>query len=115
MAVRSRFVSRQQGLEPLPFAIGQFVTLHRAVAPVWSRLRIRAMPGCPEAKLDIAAWLQSLDLTQYAEAFRANDVDADVLPELTAEDLKALGVASVGNRRRQIGRASWRERVCQYV
>lgn len=59
---------------------------------------------CPdvrtEAKLDIAAWLQSLGLEQYAGAFRANDVDTDVLHELTAEDLKELGVASVGHRRR---------------
>ncbi len=50
--------------------------------------------------MDIAAWLRSLGLERYAEAFRANDIDADILPELTAEDLAALGVTSVGHRRR---------------
>ena len=38
--------------------------------------------------MDIAAWLRGLGLERYAQAFRANDVDADVLPKLTADDLK---------------------------
>jgi class 3 adenylate cyclase len=50
--------------------------------------------------MDIAAWLQGLGLGQYEQAFRENDVDTTVLPELTAEDLTALGVRSVGHRRR---------------
>jgi class 3 adenylate cyclase/predicted ATPase len=50
--------------------------------------------------VDVGAWLRGLDLGQYEQAFRDNDVDADVLPELTAEDLVALGVASVGHRRK---------------
>lgn len=50
--------------------------------------------------MDVAAWLRSLGLGQYEAAFRANDVDAAVLPSLTAEDLKEIGVASVGHRRR---------------
>ena len=50
--------------------------------------------------MDVGAWLRGLDLGQYEQAFRDNDVDADVLPELTAEDLVALGVASVGHRRK---------------
>ena len=37
---------------------------------------------------------------QYESAFRANDVDAQVLPRLTAEDLISIGVTSVGHRRR---------------
>ena len=37
--------------------------------------------------MDIAAWLRRLGLEQYERAFRENDVDAEVLPELTAEDL----------------------------
>ena len=49
--------------------------------------------------MDIAAWLRALGLEQYAPAFRANDIDARVLPGLTAEDLKEIGVASVGHRR----------------
>ncbi len=50
--------------------------------------------------MDIAAWLRGLGLEQYAPAFRENDVDAEVLPELTAEDLIGLGVTSIGHRRK---------------
>jgi len=50
--------------------------------------------------VDIAAWLQSLGMQQYEEAFRDNAIDAAVLPELTADDLKELGVNLVGHRRR---------------
>ena len=49
--------------------------------------------------MDIAAWLQSLGMQQYEEAFRGNAIDAAVLPELTADDLKDLGVNLVGHRR----------------
>ena len=50
--------------------------------------------------MDIAAWLKSLGLQQYERAFRDNAIDGDVLPKLTAEDLKELGVAAVGHRRK---------------
>lgn len=50
--------------------------------------------------VDIGAWLRGLGLGQYEPAFRDNDVDARVLPGLTAEDLKEIGVASVGHRKR---------------
>jgi hypothetical protein len=50
--------------------------------------------------VDIAVWLHGLGLEQYEEAFRANEIDAGVLPRLTAEDLKDLGVTLVGHRRR---------------
>jgi class 3 adenylate cyclase/predicted ATPase len=50
--------------------------------------------------VDIAAWLEGLGLGRYAPAFRDNDVDAGVLPRLTADDLTGLGVASVGHRRK---------------
>jgi predicted ATPase/class 3 adenylate cyclase len=50
--------------------------------------------------VDIATWLKTLDLERYLTAFQQNDIDADVLPELTAEDLTAIGVTSVGHRRK---------------
>jgi class 3 adenylate cyclase/predicted ATPase len=50
--------------------------------------------------VDIAAWLHALGLQRYEQAFRDNAIDAAVLPELTAEDLKDLGVALVGHRRK---------------
>ena len=50
--------------------------------------------------MDVVAWLRGLGLEQYAPAFRDNDIDDAVLRRLTAEDLRELGVASVGHRRR---------------
>jgi hypothetical protein len=50
--------------------------------------------------MDIAAWLDGLGLGQYKQAFRSNDIDKEVLHGLTAEDLRELGVASIGHRRR---------------
>jgi class 3 adenylate cyclase/predicted ATPase len=44
--------------------------------------------------------LRGLGLGQYEQAFRDNDVDADLLPTLTAENLRELGVASLGHRKR---------------
>jgi hypothetical protein len=49
--------------------------------------------------VDISAWLRGLGLERYEEAFRDNDVDAKVLPHLSTEDLKDIGITSVGHRR----------------
>ena len=48
---------------------------------------------------DVRDWLRLYKLEQYADAFAANDVDFDILPDLTERDFAELGV-SVGNRRR---------------
>ena len=50
--------------------------------------------------MDIAEWLRSLGFERYEAAFRDNEIDTRVLPSLTAEDLKDLGVSLVGHRRR---------------
>src|SRR5215469_5551957 len=50
--------------------------------------------------MDVETWLRGLGLERYEPAFRANDIDARVLPSLTADDLRDLGVISVGHRRR---------------
>jgi class 3 adenylate cyclase len=50
--------------------------------------------------MDVSAWLQRLGLGQYDAAFRDNEIDGKVLSTLTAEDLKELGVAALGHRRR---------------
>jgi class 3 adenylate cyclase/predicted ATPase len=50
--------------------------------------------------MDIAAWLQQLGLERYAQAFRDNEIDPDILPTLTAGDLSDLGVTVVGHRRK---------------
>ena len=49
--------------------------------------------------MDVGGWLRSLGLGQYEALFRANDIDADILPELTEVDLEKLGV-SLGHRKR---------------
>lgn len=49
---------------------------------------------------DIAAWLDALGLRQYAASFADNDIDGDLLHRLTSDDLKDLGVASLGHRKR---------------
>ena len=49
--------------------------------------------------MDVADWLRALGLEQYEAAFRENDVDTELLPNLTADDLKDLGVTLVGHRR----------------
>ena len=38
--------------------------------------------------MDVAGWLRGLGLGEYEAAFRENEIDAQVLPRLTAEDLK---------------------------
>jgi len=50
--------------------------------------------------VDVTEWLKSLGLEKYAQAFQDNDVDAKVLASLTGDDLKDIGVNSVGHRRR---------------
>jgi predicted ATPase/class 3 adenylate cyclase len=55
--------------------------------------------------MDVAAWLKGLGLGQYERAFRDNDIDREVLPQLTAEDLTGLGVTSIGHRRKLLAAA----------
>ena len=50
--------------------------------------------------MDIAAWLASLGLERYNQVFLDNEIDAGVLPRLTADDLKDIGVVIVGHRRK---------------
>ena len=50
--------------------------------------------------MDIADWLRSLGLEQYEPAFRDNAIDGAVLPQLTPDDLKDIGVTQVGHRRK---------------
>ena len=52
--------------------------------------------------MDVTEWLRSLGLERYAATFQENEVSADLLPKLTAQDLQDLGVAAVGHRRRML-------------
>ncbi|WP_262272521.1 adenylate/guanylate cyclase domain-containing protein [Microvirga yunnanensis] len=60
--------------------------------------------------MDVAQWLRSLGLAQYEQAFRDNAVDADILPRLTGDDLKELGVHAVGHRRKLLDAISHLDR-----
>src|SRR5262245_17876899 len=60
----------------------------------WNATRTGAPP------MDVGGWLRKLGLEQYEATFRENNVDETVLPSLMAEDLKDLGVGSVGHRRK---------------
>jgi class 3 adenylate cyclase len=50
--------------------------------------------------MDVGGWLRTLGLEKYEAAFRENEIDDTVLPSLTAEDLKDLGVELIGHRRK---------------
>src|ERR1700675_904106 len=50
--------------------------------------------------MDVGVWLGDLGIGQYEAAFRDNEIDGEVLPKLTLDDLKDLGVAVVGHRRK---------------
>ena len=49
--------------------------------------------------MDVASWLRSLGLEKYEANFRDNPISEKVVPRLTAEDLRELGVSTVGDRR----------------
>jgi class 3 adenylate cyclase/tetratricopeptide (TPR) repeat protein len=62
-----------------------------------------AFDGPPKPRsvvMEITEWLSSLGLGAYAQAFRDNHIDAETLPSLTMDDLREMGIASVGHRRR---------------
>ncbi|MBV8525038.1 MAG: hypothetical protein JOY71_23440, partial [Acetobacteraceae bacterium] len=48
--------------------------------------------------MDISSWLKDLGLERYQCAFEDQRIDAQVLPELTAEDLIGLGISAIGDR-----------------
>ena len=50
--------------------------------------------------MNTAAWLQSLGLERYEPLFRDNEIDWEVLPKLTSDDLREIGVVAIGHRRK---------------
>src|SRR4051812_11673789 len=50
--------------------------------------------------MDVGVWLRGLGLGKYEDKFRDNVIEGDVLPQLTGDDLKDIGVSAVGDRRR---------------
>ena len=50
--------------------------------------------------MDIDGWLRGIGLAEYAEMFRANDINMELLGQLTNDDLKDIGVVSLGHRKK---------------
>jgi class 3 adenylate cyclase len=48
----------------------------------------------------VTDWLERLGMSEYAQRFADNDIDFSILGDLTDQDLKGLGVASLGHRRK---------------
>ena len=69
----------------------------------YPRQAVSPRGSCSEANqgtaMDVGGWLRALGLEQYEAAFRENEISEKVLPNLTAEDLKDLGVGLFGHRR----------------
>ena len=49
--------------------------------------------------MNVAQWLNAIDLGQYEALFREHEIDADVLPDLVEADLEKIGVP-LGHRKR---------------
>jgi class 3 adenylate cyclase len=71
---------------------------HSRAAIIWDTVNQRGSGRVREMSVDVATWLHGLE--RYEPVFRASEIDAGVLPNLTADDLKDLGVILVGRRRR---------------
>ena len=80
-----------------------FVRTNASGRPACPRLCSGRLPTTPDtagsAMQQIADWLQKLGLGQYAQRFAENEIDVSVLPHLTDQDLKDIGVP-LGPRRK---------------
>jgi class 3 adenylate cyclase len=64
------------------------------------RVRETSLDSTGTPGMDVSTWLRDLGLEDYVQRFQAHHIDAKVLPRLTAHDLTALGITSVGHRRK---------------
>ncbi len=64
------------------------------------RAHWKSADGLDETRVDVGTWLRNLALERYATAFLENGIDSEILPHLTADDLKDIGVTLVGDRRK---------------
>ena len=92
--------TRLVSLQWIPGGRGQGQTVLIGAAghtALGQRLSCQAMWG---ATMDVGGWLRGLGLGQYETNFRDNKIDADLLPRLTNDVLKDIGVAAAGDRLR---------------
>ncbi len=50
--------------------------------------------------MNIEDWLHGIGMAQYAEQFRSNEIDGEILQRLSSDDLKDIGVAPLGHRKK---------------
>ena len=62
---------------------------------------------------DIQSWLEDLGLGELAPVFRENHITPDVLPDLTADDLREMGITSLGQRKKLL--AAFAEKEAPYT
>jgi hypothetical protein len=74
---------------------------------------VRSAAHRSSATREIADWLEALSLGQYAPRFAKNDITFAVLNDLTDQDLKELGVASLGHRRQLLRAIAERQGVAE--
>ena len=60
--------------------------------------RLTATTNSDARAWDVGTWLRGLGLGQYEATFRENEIDETVLPKLTQENLKEIGVTALGHR-----------------
>jgi len=48
----------------------------------------------------IADWLNQLGMHEYTQRCAENDIDFDILPDLSDMDLEKIGITSLGHRRK---------------
>lgn len=56
--------------------------------------------GCRGSVVGVRSWLEGLGLGRYAPVYEIHEVDDEVLPLLTLEDLRDMGINAVGSRRK---------------
>src|SRR5215470_16842272 len=87
-----------------PISVGLFVTHGGRHGPLDTSFPLEddytLVASWSDVLMNIEDWLRSLGLERYEAAFRENEIDDTILPRLTAEDLKELGVGPVGHRRK---------------
>ena len=79
---------REVGHRPAGWRVISFPSRNRGRQPPWGAI------------LDIDGWLRGIGLAKYGELFRANDIDGSLLRQLTGDDLRDIGVASLGHRKK---------------
>ncbi|KAH7443599.1 hypothetical protein KP509_02G041700 [Ceratopteris richardii] len=65
----------------------------RMQGPIWER-------GVPPLDERVREWMQKIGLEKYAPVFQHHEVGDDVVPLLTMDDLREMGIAAVGARRK---------------